>query len=91
MIINKKDGDKDELYGTWYDCPHCNEWGIFQDTNFCPHCGGAIEWEEDEEEGCDHVWVCHKHKTTVTVGNKKVNTWGFTYQCSKCGEIKTLV
>lgn len=30
-------------------CPFCNSiWGITKDQKFCPKCGQAIDWSEDD-------------------------------------------
>lgn len=35
-----------------YKCPNCGShiFHVFDDENYCEHCGQAIEWEEGGEE-----------------------------------------
>ena len=45
------DEDGEMIYDTWI-CPSCGEdYEVdYDDYDFCPNCGQAINWEESEEE-----------------------------------------
>jgi len=38
----------DEYTGKFYECPQCEEYVVYEDTNYCPHCGVKIVWDATE-------------------------------------------
>ena len=40
----------DECYTDWYKCDNCKDDMITRSSNFCPNCGGEIEWLEEKQK-----------------------------------------
>jgi len=50
MEIKIEDGDMQEQWEMWWDCPSCGYGLISHDASYCAGCGRGISWVEKDEQ-----------------------------------------
>lgn len=45
-ITEKHSLGDDELYTTFFKCPTCGNSLVFLGSNYCPHCGHRLCWDD---------------------------------------------
>jgi len=61
LLVDKKTGYMDELYGEWYKCPNCDNVYIDYHNNFCQKCGErVIVLPESDCFKCQHAFELNK-------------------------------
>ena len=70
MQIKKEDGQLDEMWTKWWNCPICGYNLISYDSKYCGGCGQGIDWVETAQ----NLLPDHSH-TPVKFRMEKIYTF----------------